>query len=135
MSNFMYFTVIGALGGTVTVPTTRRNFEVDHFLSFALQAYADDPIGNFLLTLTNVVTGSAIQIESQDGTTTLHNSTASGSTVVINLSAYAGGSNLNNLRIKVRKGSAAPFYQPYTTFTTAIVGAQSIYVNQLPDQR
>lgn len=92
-----------------------------------------DPIGNFFLTLTNVVTGSAIQIESQDGSTTLHNSTASGSTVVINLSAYAAGSNLNSLRIKVRKGSAAPYYRPYETLTTAIVGSQSIYVSQIPD--
>lgn len=100
---------------------------------FAIQRLPTDPIGAFTLTLTNVVTGSAIQIESQDGTTTLHNSTAAGSTVGINLSAYAGGSNLNNLRIKVRKGSAAPYYQPYETLTTAIVGSQSIYVSQIPD--
>lgn len=92
-----------------------------------------DSIGTFSLTLTNVVTGSAVQIESQDGTTTLHNGSASGSTVVITLSAYAGGSALNNLRIKVRKGSAAPYYQPYETLTTAIVGSQSIYVSQIPD--
>lgn len=97
------------------------------------QALPSDQIGVFVLTLTNVVTGSAIQIESQDGTTTLHNGTASGSTVVINLSAYAAGSNLNDLRIKVRKGSAAPYYQPYETLTTAVVGAQSIYVSQIPD--
>ena len=92
-----------------------------------------DPVGTFALTLTNVVSGSSIHIESQDGSTTLHNSTASGSTVVINLSAYAAGSNLNNLRIKVRKGSESPYYRPYETLTTAIVGSQSIYVSQIPD--
>ena len=92
-----------------------------------------DALGTFALTLTNVVVGSAIQIESQDGSTTLHNGTASGSTVGIALQAYAAGSPLNNLRIKVRKGSAAPYYQPYETLTTAVVGAQSIYVSQIPD--
>ena len=92
-----------------------------------------DALGSFALTLTNVVTGSAIQIESQDGSTTLHNSAAAGSTVGITLQAYAAGSPLNDLRIKVRKGSAAPYYQPYETLTTAVVGAQSIYVSQIPD--
>lgn len=101
--------------------------------SLAAQSLSTDPIGTFVLMLTNVVTGSAIQIESQDGTTTLHNSTAAGSTVVINLSAYAAGSSLNNLRIKIRKGSAEPYYQPYETLTTAVVGSQTIYVSQIPD--
>ena len=102
-------------------------------VALGVARFSTDPIGNFALTLTNVVTGSAIQIESQDGTTTLHNSTAAGSTVNITLQAYAAGSPLNDLRIKVRKGSAAPYYQPYETLTTAIVGSQSIYVSQIPD--
>lgn len=102
-------------------------------VSYGSAAWATDPIGTFSLTLTNVVTGSAIQIESQDGTTSLHNSTAAGSTANITLSAYASGSPLNDLRIKVRKGSAAPYYQPYETLTTAIVGSQTIYVSQIPD--
>lgn len=121
--------------GTTLGAGRGKNAPFAFAVSSGVFAFPTDPIGNFALTLTNVVTGSAIQIESQDGTTTLHNSTAAGSTVNITLQAYAAGSPLNDLRIKVRKGSAAPFYQPYTTFTTAIVGAQSIYVNQLPDQR
>ena len=102
-------------------------------VSSGVFSFPTDPIGNFTLTLTNVVTGSAIQVESQDGSTTLHNSTAAGATVNITLQAYAAGSPLNDLRIKVRKGSAAPYYQPYETLTTAVVGAQSIYVSQIPD--
>lgn len=102
-------------------------------VALGVARFSTDQIGTFSLTLTNVVTGSAIQIESQDGSTTLHNSTAAGSTVNITLQAYAAGSPLNDLRIKVRKGSAAPYYQPYETLTTAVVGAQSIYVSQIPD--
>ena len=121
--------------GTTLGAGRGKNAPFSFAVSSGVFAFPTDPIGNFALTLTNVVTGSAIQIESQDGSTTLHNSTAAGSTVNITLQAYAAGSPLNELRIKVRKGSAAPYYQPYTTFATAIVGAQSIYVNQLPDQR
>lgn len=120
--------------GWVTYPDDAIGIEPTGVLyTLGVQRLPTDPIGVFSLTLTNVVTGSAIQIESQDGTTTLHNSTAAGSTVGITMQAYAAGSPLNDLRIKVRKGSAAPYYQPYETLTTAIVGSQSIYVSQIPD--
>lgn len=119
--------------GTTLGAGRGKNAPFAFAVSSGVFAFPTDPIGNFALTLTNVVTGSAIQIESQDGSTTLHNSTATGSTVNITLQAYAAGSNLNDLRIKVRKGSAAPYYQPYETLTTAIVGSQSIYVSQIPD--
>jgi len=98
------------------------------------QRLPTDPIGTFALTLTNVVVGSAIQIEDQAGTTTLYNGTAATSSPLINLSAYAGGSGLNNLRIKVRKGSASPYYIPWETVTNAVVGSQTIYVAQIPDE-
>lgn len=119
--------------GTTLGAGRGKNAPFAFAVSSGVFAFQTDPIGNFALTLTNVVTGSAIQIESQDGSTTLHNSTAAGSTVNITLQAYAAGSPLNELRIKVRKGSAAPYYQPYETLTTAVVGAQSIYVSQIPD--
>lgn len=119
--------------GTTLGAGRGKNAPFAFAVSSGVFAFPTDPIGNFSLTLTNVATGSAIQIESQDGTTTLHNSTAAGSTVNITLQAYAAGSPLNDLRIKVRKGSAAPYYQPYETLTTAVVGAQSIYVSQIPD--
>ncbi len=115
------------------IPDTRGRWLSSRGAISSRQSLPTDPIGTFALTLTNVVTGSSIQIESQDGSTTLHNSTAAGATVNITLQAYAAGSPLNNLRVKVRKGSAAPYYQPYETLTTAVVGAQSIYVSQIPD--
>lgn len=101
---------------------------------FQRQSLPTDPIGSFTLTLTHLIIGSAIQIESTAGDV-LHNSTADSTSESIALQVYAPGSPYNDLRIKVRKSSSAPFYQPYTTFETAIVGSRSIYVNQLPDQR
>ena len=101
----------------------------------SVAALPTDPIGTFTLTLTNVVTGSALQVESQVAGTTLYNGTAASSSPVIVLSTYAGGgsNDLNNLRIKIRKGSAAPYYKPFETLTTAFVGSQSIYCAQIPD--
>ena len=93
-----------------------------------------DPVGTFALTLTNVVIGSRIHIETQGDGTTLHDSVADATSETINLSAYASGSAYNALRIKVRKGTGSPTYKPFETLATAVVGAQSIYVGQIPDE-
>ena len=134
MSNTFYIDFVPAVCGTVTTPATRGRFALGGIGALSRQTLATDPIGVFALTLTNVVVGSAIQIEDQLGTTTLYNGTAATSTPLINLSAYAGGSGLNDLRIKVRKGTASPFYRPFETLTAAIVGSQSIYVAQIADE-
>lgn len=119
--------------GVSILPLTRGRFHVANGQALAKQALPTDPIGSFFLTLTNVVVGSAIQIEDQAGTTTLYNGTAATSSPTIALYAYAAGSSLNDLRIKVRKGSGSPFYRPWETLATAAVGAQSIYVAQVKD--
>ena len=93
-----------------------------------------DPIGNFTLTLNNVVIGSRIHIETQGDGTTLHDSVADATDETIVLSAYASGSAYNDLRIKVRKASESPTYKPYETLATAISGSASIYVSQIPDE-
>ena len=134
MSNAVAFDYYPELAGTFELPATRGVFGSTGLILFQRQSLATDPIGTFALTLTNVVVGSAIQIEDQAGTTTLYNGTAATGSPLINLSAYAGGSGLNNLRIKVRKGSASPYYIPWETVTTALVGSQSIYVAQIPDE-
>lgn len=92
-----------------------------------------DPIGTFSLTLTNVVVGSRVHIEKQSDGTEYHDSVVASSTVVVSLSAYASGSPNNDLRIKVRKASSAPKYQPFETYATAVVGSQSVYIAQIPD--
>ena len=113
-------------------PRRRSAFQAAFGVFFA--PIPGDSLGTFTLTLANVVSGSAVRVESQSGGTTLYSGTAAGSTLVISLAAYAPGDALNDLRIKVRKGSAAPYYQPYETQATAFVGAQSIYVSQILDE-
>ena len=84
------------------------------------------------LTLTNVVVGSRINIRDQAGTTTHYDALAASSTVVVPITVY--GSSLDNWRIRVRKASGSPNYIPYETLMTAIAGATSIYVSQIPDE-
>lgn len=91
-----------------------------------------DPIGSYSLTLSNVVIGSAIQVETQAGAL-IEFRVADASTEVFSIPAYVAGNPANSLRIKVRKGSSAPYYLPYETLAVAIVGSASIFVSQIPD--
>lgn len=100
---------------------------------YELQPLPTDPVGVFEITLTNLVVGSAVHIEAVDGPV-LVNMVADAPTEVITLQAYSAGSALNNLHVKVRKGSGSPFYRPFETYTTSIVGSQSIYVSQIPEE-
>lgn len=98
-----------------------------------------DPIGSMTLTLTNVAVGSRYRIERQgDGSlatpTANAEGTAASSTVAITLDAFTIGNANNNLRVKVRKGTSAPYYQPWETLVTAAIGNQSIYVAQVADE-
>lgn len=115
------------------IPLSRGNAVHLGLASFGMARLPTDSIGTFSLMLTNLVVGSVIQVESLDGEVLL-NTTADQSAKVFSLQVYAEGAPLNSLRIKVRKGSASPYYQPWETLATAIVGSQSIYVSQIPDE-
>lgn len=82
------------------------------------------------LTLTNVVTGSAYRIEDTADDSLIEAGTAASSTVVVTMS-YPGSPL--TLRIKVRKGTAAPKYLPFDT--QAVVGAAgaSVFISQSVD--
>lgn len=85
-----------------------------------------------LITLKNVVVGSRILIESQDGAVVHYNADAATTEVTTTIPKYGDSRDL--WRVKVRKGSMSPFFQPWETLATAVVGSQSIYVSQIPDE-
>lgn len=97
------------------------------------QRLPNDSIGSFVLTLTNLVVGSSVRIELQGSGALVEFRTAASTSEVFTVPAYSGGSPNNDLRIKVRKGTSAPFYKALDTQATAVVGAQSIYIAQIPD--
>lgn len=129
-------TVVNLSGGVALSANIARRCSMPAMLASASSraSLPNDPIGNFNLTLTNLVVGSRIHIEAQGDGTALHDSVADTANETINLSTYAAGSPYNALRIKVRKGTGSPTYKPFETLATAIVGAQSIYVGQIPDE-
>lgn len=102
------------------------------FATIGVKRLATDSIGTFVLTLTGLVVGSAVQIMTQTGTA-IENRTATATSEVFNIPAYSSGSAANDLRIRVRKATSAPYYQPYETLAVASVDSQSIFVNQLLD--
>ena len=129
-------TVVNLSGGVALSANIARRCSMPAMLAAASSraSLPSDPIGTFSLTLTNIVIGSRIHIEAQGDGTALHDSVADTANETINLSTYAAGSPYNALRIKVRKGTGSPTYKPLETLATAIVGAQSIYVGQIPDE-
>ncbi len=136
MSSAMYIPRNPFMGGTLEYPaaSARGRSSVNHLHSITRQLLSTDPVGTTTLTLQNVVDGSNIQIETQDGTVTRLFDTYHTGDPAITLDVYQQGSALNNLRIKIRKGSASPYYQPYETQVTATTSPISIYVSQIPDE-
>lgn len=133
MTNAVSFDYLPDMACTVELPSNRGVFSSAGMILYQLQSLSTDPVGVFKLTLTNLVVGSVVHIEAVDGTV-LVTSVADTSTEVITMQTYAAGSALNNLHVKVRKGSGSPFYRPFETYTTSVVGSQSIYVSQIPEE-
>jgi hypothetical protein len=96
------------------------------------QAY-QYPLDIFTLTLTNVVVGSAISVEAYSTGEQLFFGIATSTTQVINLVVYQSGDPKNDLRIKVRQGTTAPYYKPYETRQQVTVGSASLYIEQQLD--
>lgn len=112
--------------------SVRGNLIFEGAASLGLLRLPTDPIGSTTVTLTNLISGSAIRIEEADGTLREYRE-ADATSEEFTLQVYSVGSAKNDLVIKVRKGTAAPKYLPYTTYMTAAVGAQSVYISQVAD--
>jgi hypothetical protein len=92
-----------------------------------------DPVGSSTLTLTNVVVGSRYRVERQSDGVLVAEGTAAATSVALSLGYFAAGNSANDVRIRVRKGTSAPKYQPFQTQTTLGAANQSVYIAQVPD--
>lgn len=115
----------------VSVPDYNRS--VLGTLTHTIERLPTESVGTFTLTLTNIVIGSVVRIEIASTGVEVETRTADTTTEVFSVPAYSAGSVSNDLRIKVRKGTAAPKYLPFSTLATASVGAGSVYVAQVAD--
>lgn len=133
MSKAVFCGRLPMFAGISGIPSSRGRFYAANGQAIERVLLSTDSIGNFILTLQNVVIGSAIQIATQLGTA-IENRTATHTTEVFTVPAYIAGNAGNDLSIKVRKGTSTPFFQPYETQAAASVGSQSIFVSQTPDE-
>lgn len=119
--------------GVVQLPTVRGRQYSAEGGCLSTATFPADSIGTFALTLTNVVVGSRVRVERAVDGEALYDGVAASGTVEAALPAYPAGNAYSAIRVKVRKGSSAPYHKPYETLATAVIGAQSIYVSQIPD--
>jgi hypothetical protein len=133
MASAMFLNARGVSGGTIEVSSSNARMSVHFGHAIERQALPTDPIGSMTLTLTNVVVGSTYDVENGVGDVAA-SGTASSSTVSMSIPVYQSGNPRNALKIKVRKGSASPYYQPYETQASASLSPQSLFINQLSDE-
>jgi hypothetical protein len=133
MSNAVFGPMNFSYANVLSVPSIRGPFTVGGGVAVSKGRLPTDSIGNFALTLTNLVVGSAISVEAYSTGAQLFFVIAASATQLINLGVYQSGDPKNDLRIKVRQGTTAPYYKPYETRQTAIVGSASLYIEQQLD--
>ena len=92
-----------------------------------------DPTGTFTLRLKNLVVGSRVRVEVQTTGALVDEFIVSSADQDRSINLYASGNANNNLRIKVRKASAAPKYQSFETYAQAQQGTVTAYIAQVSD--
>ena len=130
MSSAIFIPNFAGHAGCQIIPTTRGPMTPNHGVVLSRGRLATDSIGNFSLTLTNLVIGSRVHIQVTSTGVAVDDIVADAPSETITIPAYSPGSANNDLTIKVRKASATPFYRPYRTQVTALVGSHSIPVEQ-----
>lgn len=93
------------------------------------QAY-QYPLDTAPLTIQNVVTGSAWRVEDSADNSLIASGTAIGGDINVSV-VYSGIPR--TLRVKVRKGTAAPKYLPFETLVVVSASGGTTYVSQVPD--
>lgn len=84
------------------------------------------------VTLLNVVPGSRVLIEAQNGSAIHFNELSPGSTLDATVQVY--GDERDQWLIKVRKASESPYYVPWQTQANVTEGTSTIFVSQTPDE-
>ena len=133
----------GALA--ISATTVRGRLAANHGRTYGRHRLSTDPLGTFTLTLKNIVVGSQYGIfrAGDNSEATLSGSAAGLGTVGgtpgalvdlnITLDYFVGGSANNDLRVRVRKGTASTKYAPFETLATAGAGTVLAYVAQVVD--
>lgn len=100
--------------------------------SHSVQKAPGEFVSTFSFTLQNVADGSRYRIEDTADNGEIASGVQSGtSNIVIAGIGYAGSPR--TLRIKVRKATGSPKYQPFETLTVVGASGGAAYIVQIPD--
>jgi hypothetical protein len=134
------------------MPSTRGPTVMQSHAFLRRTRLPEDALGITTLTLLNVVPGSRYRVERVgDGSLATPNSQATGIVagggsaeeipdpnervdITLTLDYFAPGNANNQLRIKVRQGTDAPFYLPFETRVTLSQAPSVSFVSQIPDE-
>jgi hypothetical protein len=101
--------------------------------SYSVQKLASDSLGVCALNIQNAVVGSRYRIEvSSTGALVLEGDVAAAD-FTLSVPYYPPGNANNTLKIKIRKGTSAPKYQPFQTQVTASAAGATAFIAQIPD--
>lgn len=89
------------------------------------------PLETLTVSLSNVVVGSAYRLERVSDGTEIVSGTAASSAFDLTVDGALLGVAA---RLKVRKASGSPYYQPYETQIPSLASTQSIFVSQIADE-
>jgi hypothetical protein len=114
---------------------------LNHAGAYSQQRLATDAVGTFTLRIKNVMGGSRYRVEyAASGVVAEPSANAEGvvsgtvlTDVDLTLNLYVGGSASNDLRVKVRKGTAATKFLPFETQVVAQSGTVIAYIAQVAD--
>lgn len=95
------------------------------------QIFASDPIGVSTLTIKNMVAGSHWRLETKLTGAYVAEGDATGADLAVALSYYQPP---QTLALKVRKGTASPYYRPYDTETAVGAANASVFISQISDE-
>lgn len=119
--------------GVVLVPASRGPMCPNHGVAVSRGRLPTDAVGTCALTIQNAVVGSRYRIEVASTGALVAEGDMAAADFSVSVPYYAVGNASNTLRIKVRKGTTAPKYQPFQTQVTAGPSGALAYISQVPD--
>ena len=140
MSGYLYFNSNTFYQPELKTPGDRGRWRNIPGTLYCRQFLPTDSLGNFTLRLKNIVRGSRYRVEiASTGALVTGGEgdvpAGTGTTIDVDLTLpyYAVGNANNELRVKVRKGSAATKYLPFETQAVAQAGTVISYIGQVAD--
>ena len=95
------------------------------------QVLPTDAQGTMTLTLTNVIVGSRYRVEKLSDGSLVQEGDVVASTLALTLNYYQPN---QTLVVKIRKGTASPYYKPWDTQVVVGAANQSVFVSQIADE-